>query len=157
MSEELNQNGKETEMKEFVSDGVKGTDRGKKMAEAGRDYTRRTVEFVKKNLFGNQPLSILVLYAVLAAVVILISMIALKVPIVSVCLIVVIEALLAICLHNLPIWLHGAVMILEFVFGIIFGRTVFMILMAFLYLGAILTLQYLRREGQSAAGKESTC
>ena len=62
---------------------------------------------------------VLILFGVFAVVlfVVLFSMIKLDMPVVPVCVIVVIEAALAVCLHDVPIWLHGLVVIAEIVVG----------------------------------------
>ena len=44
---------------------------------------------------------------VVALAAILASILALKIPVVPVCLIIVLEAGIAVCLHDVPIWLHG--------------------------------------------------
>ena len=45
---------------------------------------------------------------VVALAAILVSILALKIPVVPVCLIIVLEAGIAVCLHDVPIWLHGS-------------------------------------------------
>lgn len=145
MSEDVNQKENESEIKAFVSQSSKGSDIKKKAAQIKEacsiNNMKLTIEKVK-----SQPYSVLALYAILAVIVIIISMVALKIPVVPVCTIVIIETLLAVCLHNLPIWLHVAVIALEIIFGIIFGRAVLMVLMAALYLAAILSLQFVLKD-----------
>ena len=65
-------------------------------------------------------------------------------PVVPVCVIVVIEAALAVCLHDVPIWLHGLVVIAEIVVGALCGVTLFMVLCAVVYVVGILALRYIR-------------
>lgn len=88
----------------------------------------------------------LALFAVIvtALLVILISILALKLPVVAICIMVLIEAGIAACLQNEPIWLHGLVVLAEVIAGIISGKIVFMILLAALYVIAILVLKLLR-------------
>lgn len=90
--------------------------------------------------------SMLILFGVIVAVllVILVSIITLEVPVVPVCVIVLIEAALAVCLHDVPIWLHGLVVIAQIVAGILCGATVFMILCALVYIAGILALRFIR-------------
>lgn len=90
--------------------------------------------------------SMLILFGVIVAVllVILISIITLQMSVVPVCVIVVIEAALAVCLHDVPIWLHGLVVIAQIVAGILCGAIVFMVLCALIYVVGILALRYIR-------------
>jgi len=90
--------------------------------------------------------NMLILFGVIVAVllVILVSMITLQMPVVPVCVIVVIEAGLAVCLHDVPIWLHGLVIIAQIVAGVLCGATVFMVLCALIYVVGILALRFIR-------------
>lgn len=88
----------------------------------------------------------LILFGVIVAalLVILISILALKIPAVPVCVIVLIEAALAVCLHDVPIWLHGLVVIAQIIAGVLAGGMIFMILCAAMYLVGILSLRFWR-------------
>lgn len=88
----------------------------------------------------------LLLFAVIviALVAILISILALKIPVVPVCLIVVLEAAMAVCLHDVPIWLHGLVVLVQIIAGAICGKLVFMVLAALVYVVGILSLKFIR-------------
>lgn len=46
-----------------------------------------------------------------ALAVILIGILVWKLPVVPVCIFVLLEAVLAVCLQNLPVWMHGAILI----------------------------------------------
>ena len=58
---------------------------------------------------------------VVALAAILVSILALKIPVVPVCLIIVLEAGIAVCLHDVPIWLHGLVVLVQIIAGAICG------------------------------------
>lgn len=90
--------------------------------------------------------SMLILFGVIVAalLVILVSILGFKVPVVPVCVIVLIEAALSVCLHDVPIWLHGLVVIAQIVAGILCGRTIFIALCALIYLIGILALKFIR-------------
>ena len=90
--------------------------------------------------------SMLMLFGVIVAAlaVILVSILVLKVAAVPVCVIVVIEAALAVCLHDVPVWLHGLVVIAQAIAGILAGSAVFILLCAAIYLIGILTLRFIR-------------
>lgn len=88
----------------------------------------------------------LVLGGVIVAslLVILVSSIQLAIPASVVCIMVVMEAALAACLHDVPIWLHGLVLIGQLIAGIIVGQTIFIILCMAIYLVSILALRFMR-------------
>lgn len=78
---------------------------------------------------------------VVALAAILASILALKIP---VCLIIVLEAGIAVCLHDVPIWLHGLVVLVQIIAGAICGKLVFMVLCALVYVVGILSLKFIR-------------
>lgn len=90
--------------------------------------------------------SMLMLFAVLIVVlaVILIGIIGLDMPVVPVCVIVLLEAGIAACLHDVPIWLHALAVLVQIVVGILCGAVIFMILCAVEYLTGIFALRFIR-------------
>lgn len=84
----------------------------------------------------------LALFGIIAAalVVILIGILVWKLPVVAVCIFVLLEAGLAVCLQNLPVWLHGAVLIAQLIMGLIFGNGLFLMVCAVFYVMSILVL-----------------
>lgn len=90
--------------------------------------------------------SMLMLFAVIVAAlaVILVGIIALHMPVVPVCLIVLLEAGIACCLHDVPIWLHALAVIAQIIVGVVTGSVVFMILCVIEYLAGIFGLRYVR-------------
>lgn len=97
-------------------------------------------------VFFQENRDMLILFGVIVAalLVILISIMGLKVPVVPVCVIVLIEAAFSVCLHDVPIWLHGLMVIAQIVVGILCGRTIFVALCALIYLIGILALKFIR-------------
>ena len=103
----------------------------------------------KKSMGGSlfaENQSMLMLFAVLIVVlaVILIGIIALDMPVVPVCVIVLLEAGIAACLHDVPIWLHAFAVLVQIVVGILCGAVIFMILCAVEYLTGIFALRFIR-------------
>lgn len=88
----------------------------------------------------------LILFGVIVAalLVILASIWGLDVPVVPVCIIVLIEAALAVCLHDVPIWLHGLVVIAQIIAGILCSNVIFIALCVVFYLVGILALRFAR-------------
>lgn len=90
--------------------------------------------------------SMLLLFAVIVAAiaVILVSVLVLKIPAVAVCVIVLLEIGMALCLHDVPVWLHGLVVIAQIVAGVLCENTALIVLCAVVYLFGILTLRFIR-------------
>ncbi|MBQ6441793.1 MAG: hypothetical protein IJJ13_04280 [Lachnospiraceae bacterium] len=97
----------------------------------------------------------LILYIIFAVVVFVISAFALKVPIVTVALIVLIQAGLAVCMHKAPLWLHVVVIGGELALGIFTKNVVLLILAALLYFASVVVLSFwfhgnMKRERRTA-------
>lgn len=75
-----------------------------------------------------------------ALLVIIIGVLVWEMPVVPVCILVLLEAGLSICLQDVPIWLHGIVVIAQIVLGAIFGKILFLLLCAVFYVAGILAL-----------------
>jgi len=84
----------------------------------------------------------LILYVIFAVVVFLISAFALKVPIGTVILIVLVQAGLAFCMHKAPLWLHVVVIAAEVALGIFTKNVVLLILAALLYFAGVVVLSF---------------
>ncbi len=69
----------------------------------------------------NEPLIQLVIFVVAMVVMIIISNLAVGIPIVPVCAIAILEAVLAALLNRISLWIHGLVIIAKIVAGIICG------------------------------------
>lgn len=63
-----------------------------------------------------------------------------KASAVTVILVAILEAALSLCLCRSQIWLHGLVIILNIVLGIIFHLTVFLILVSLIYLAGVILM-----------------
>lgn len=88
----------------------------------------------------------LVLFGVIMIVlfVILLSILWLKLPAVSVCMLVLLEAGIVVCLQDVPIWLHGAAILLQLAAGALTGKLIFMLLCVVMYCAGIFTLKFYR-------------
>ena len=82
----------------------------------------------------------------IALAVVLGSILGLKLPVVPVCVLLVLEALLAVCLHDVPVGLHGVVMLIQLIAGAVCSEVVFMLLCVIIYVTGILTLKYLKED-----------
>ena len=86
---------------------------------------------------ANMPLVFLCILVIYAIIAIVVSYLKFDVSIVPCCLMVILEVVLAVLLSRIPLWVHGLVFIAEIVAGIIAAQVPFMVLMAFIYVGAI--------------------
>ena len=85
----------------------------------------------------NKKMLILFAEVVAALATILIAVLAMKIPVVPVCVIVLIEVAIAACLQEVPVWV-------QLVAGVLCGRAVFCLLCILIYVFAILTLREAR-------------
>ena len=95
-----------------------------------------------KKAFLNENREQLTLFGVIVAalLVIIVGMLVCEVPVIWACLLILLEAVLAVCMQNVPIWLHGLVVIAQVVVGAVFGTVVYLVLCAIFYMVGILAL-----------------
>lgn len=80
---------------------------------------------------------ILGLFALAFLLAVLAGILLLDLPVISVCVILVLEVLIGVCLHGTPVWLHGLEMMAGLVAGGIFGKPAFMVIASLMYLLSI--------------------
>lgn len=99
-------------------------------------------------LADSETLSMLVLFAAIAAaiIVILVSIMVLKIPAITVCVIIVLEAAIAACLQNVPIWIHGLVVIIQGVAGYFTENSLFVVLCIVIYLLVSFAVRFMRKQ-----------
>lgn len=87
---------------------------------------------------------VLVIFGIIitALLVILIALLGLDIPVVPVCILIVIEAALALCLHDVPIWLHAVAIIAQVVAGCLSDNAILIVLCLVIYILGILTLRF---------------
>lgn len=103
---------------------------------------QQAVQFDVKKLLENKQYVAIGAFAIAAIAVALISVLVLKISVVPVCVILILEAGIAACLNNEQIWLHGAVLLIEVIAGILAKQIVFIILAGAIYVAAIFALKY---------------
>ena len=96
-------------------------------------------------------LAALPLFVLVAAIVIVIGVCVLKVPVVPLCVLVILEAGIAVMLHHAELWVHGVLIVVELIAGAACGRIVLALLCAVLYVAATTVLIVLDR-GEKANG-----
>lgn len=108
-------------------------------------------ETMDKNKKTYEALSVLA-FAVLVAVIIVAGVIALGIPVVPMCLMIVIQAVLAVTLHHAELWVHGLLVLAEICAGVAAGKVVPMILCVVVYVAAMFALQMLDK-GETQDGQ----
>ncbi|MDD6504136.1 MAG: hypothetical protein PUF45_01710 [Lachnospiraceae bacterium] len=98
----------------------------------------KILEWIK----NNKALDALILFAIFELAVILVGILAMKEPVVPVCLIVIGAAGIAALMHNVELWIHGVVVLVELISGILISRIPLMVLCIVVYIVTIATLKY---------------
>ncbi len=89
-------------------------------------------------------------FALVALVLILIAVFGLNEFVVSVCVLLILEAGMAVCLHKAELWKHGVMLAAQIAAGIIIGRVSLVIICIIAYVAATAALQIItKNENQS--------
>ena len=119
------------------------------MKEKLMNIKDKVVEFAKKvwNLVKTHSLvTAVVAFSVVSLILILVAMLALQEFVVSVCVLIIIEAGMAALLHQAEIWKHGILLGLQIVAGIIINRIPLIIICVIAYVAATLALQLMAKK-----------
>lgn len=92
----------------------------------------------------NKKMLILFGIIVTTLLVILAAILWLEIPAVPVCVIVLLEAGIIACLHDVPIWVHGLAVALQIIAGVLTGNLIFMLLCCVMYFVGIFALKFYR-------------
>ena len=95
------------------------------------------MDLIKKN----KTIVSIAIFVVVAAISIVIMTVVLKQPVVPVCVLVLIEAAIAVMLHNAELWIHGVLLLAEIIAGVALGRIVLVLLCFLVYIAATFTLK----------------
>ena len=85
-------------------------------------------------------------FAVISLILILVAMFVLQEFVVSVCVLIIIEAAMATLLHKAEIWKHGILLVLQIVAGIIIKRIPLVIICVIAYVAATFALQLMAKK-----------
>lgn len=89
----------------------------------------------------NRRLVTMIGFCVIALAMILIGILALKENVVPVCILIIIEAAIAVMLHKAELWVHGVLVLAEIIAGILTGNIGLIILCIVVYIAATYTLK----------------
>lgn len=99
--------------------------------------------FKKLNFKDKQNLIILAAFAVAFLAAILVGALAFHQPLVAVVCIMLLDIAIAVCLHNAELWLHGTLMIVVLIVGILVPRISMAVIAVIMYAVTICALKYL--------------
>ncbi len=91
----------------------------------------------------NKQIVTIALYCAAVLAAILIGILGMGQPAVAVCIVLVLEVAIAALMHNVEIWIHAVVLLIEILASILIARVPLMILCAVVYVVTILTLRLL--------------
>ena len=102
-----------------------------------------------EKLTNNKMMLAVAAFALVTLAMIVIGIMALKVPAVAMCVLFIIEAGIAVMLHHAELWLHGVLVLAEVIVGIAIGKAVLIILCAVVYVAATVFLQMLDKREEA--------
>ena len=102
------------------------------------------MDLIKKN----KTIVSIAIFVVVAAISIVVMTVVLKQPVVPVCVLVLIEAAIAVMLHNAELWIHGVLLLAEIIAGVALGRIVLVLLCILVYIAATFTLKLFDSDSQ---------
>ena len=110
------------------------------------DFAKKVVEYFKTNMMATAALG----FAVVSLVLILVAIFALKEYVISVCVLIILEAGMAALLHKVELWKHGVMLGAQFVAALIIKRIPLVIVCIIAYVAATVALQFMtKKETQS--------
>jgi len=123
------------------------------MKEKLMNIKDKVVEYAKKvwELLKTNPLVTSVVgFSIVSLILILVAILALQEFVVSVCVLIIIEAAMAALLHQAEIWKHGILLGLQFLAGIIISRIPLIIICIIAYVAATFALQFMGKKNEQA-------
>lgn len=111
----------------------------------------KIVEFAKKiwgAMKAHSLVTAVVSFSVVSLILILVAMLALQEFVVSVCVLIIIEAAMAALLHKAEIWKHGILLVLQIIAGVIIGRIPLVIICVIAYVAATFALQLMGKKNE---------
>lgn len=110
------------------------------------DSVKKVVEYFKSNMMSTAALG----FAVVSLILILVAIFALQEYVISVCVLIILEAAMAALLHKVELWKHGVMLAAQFVAALIIKRIPLVIICILAYVAATVALQFMtKKESQS--------
>lgn len=106
------------------------------------EYAKKAFEWMK----ANRLVTGLAAFGLVSLILILIAIFALKEFVVSVCVLIIIEAAMATLFHQAEIWKHGILLGLQVLAGVIIGRIPLIVICILAYVAATFALQLIAKK-----------
>lgn len=123
------------------------------MKEKVMEIKNKVIELAKKVwdwIKANSLVTSIVAFSLVSLILILVAMLALQEFVVSVCVLIIIEAGMAALLHQAEIWKHGILLGLQIVAGIMMNRIPLIIICIIAYVAATFALQLMGKKNEQA-------
>ncbi len=106
------------------------------------DIAKKVFKYFKNNMTATAVLA----FSVVSLILILIAMLALKEFVVSVCVLIIIEAMMAALLHKAELWKHGILLVAQIVAAVIIKRIPLVMICIIAYVAATYALQLMTKK-----------
>lgn len=106
------------------------------------EYTKKAMNLLKTNSL----VTAVAIFTVVSLILILVAIFALQEFVVSVCVLIIIEAAMAALLHQAEIWKHGVLLGLQIVVALLLNRLPIMIICVIAYVAATFALQLMAKK-----------
>lgn len=123
------------------------------MKEKVMEIKNKVIELAKKVwdwIKANSLVASIVAFSLVSLILILVAMLALQEFVVSVCVLIIIEAGMAALLHQAEIWKHGILLGLQLAAGIMMNRIPLIIICIIAYVAATFALQLMGKKNEQA-------
>ena len=100
---------------------------------------KNTIKFLK----ANPLVSSLIAFVIVMFTLILIAMLALQEYVVSVCVLMILETIMAVLLHKVELWKHGVLLVAHIVAGVLIGRVPMIVICVLGYIAATIALHFM--------------
>lgn len=107
---------------------------------------KRVCYILKTNLFVTS----IVAYCVVVLILILVGMLVLNEFIVSICALIILEAMMAVLLHKAELWKHAVLVVAQIVAGVIIGRIPLIIICVIAYIAAMFALHFMFKKSKTS-------
>ncbi len=107
---------------------------------------KKTFRFLKANPFVTS----LICFGIAVFVLVLIAILALHEFVISVCVLMILEAMMAVLLHKAELWKHAVLVVAQIVAGVIIGRIPLIIICVLAYIAAMVALHFMFKKSKTS-------
>lgn len=110
------------------------------------NLAKKIFRYLKANPFVTS----LICFGVFLFAVILVAMLVLNEFIVSICVLIILEAMMAVLLHKAELWKHAILVVAQIVAGVIIGRIPLIIICVLVYIAAMVALHFMFKKTKTS-------